>query len=324
MQPKISVIIPTFRRADLLVEVLHSLIAQPLQEIEIVVMDDGSDDDTREKTLAIRDERIRYWNLGKLGVPEIVNAGIERSSAPYVMFLHDHDRIEPELLIELSGALDRNPSATFAFCGYVFYDSTMTTEQERWLLDLPELTEGSAFLREVLMPRINSPVLALSMVRRSALGGELLDPAIGGCADVELWHRLASRGDVAYVRKPLISIRGRDEASQFSNARSALDLMAKSVKAKDKFLSRGQSEENKRFTDAWRKQISAGGAYIAWKAIEGHDRETMRDAQSYVSQFGTPSGAAALSLLNVLPQPLSLAILRGLRAVARRVRGNTL
>jgi len=324
MQPKVAIVIPTFRRPENLVEVIRSLLDQPLVDMEIVVMDDGSDDDTEEKVSEFPDPRIRYFNLGKLGVPQIVNAGIVRTDAPYVMFLHDHDRIEPSLLVELSQALDRNPTAAFAFCGYIFRDSELNQEQERWLLDLPELIDGTHFLHSVLMPRINSPVLALSMVRRSALHGELLDPEIGACADVELWHRLASRNDVAYIRKPLIHIRGRDPESQFANARSTLDLMSKSIRLKERFLPSVQPVERRLIGKSWRRQVNAGAAYVVWKALESEDRGTLQDACRYVHMHGTPSGEMAVRLLNVLPRTISLRFMRMIRGAARRVRRSTL
>jgi glycosyltransferase involved in cell wall biosynthesis len=324
MQPKLSIVIPTYRRPDKLVEVLRSLINQPLSEIEIIVMDDDSGDDTSAQVAMMEDSRVKYFNLGKLGVPRVLNAGIVRSSAPYIMFLHDHDRIEPGLLIELSEVLDRNPTAGFAFCGYIFYDADFAQEQERWLLELPELTDGKAFLQTVLMPRINSPVLALAMVRREALEGELLDPTVGGCADVELWHRLASRSDVAYVRKPLIHVRGRDSASQFANARSTLDLMSKSIWAKERFLGLLQPSEREPLRSGWRKQITSGGAYVAWKALESKDRQTLKEAYKYVRRQGTSSGVWTMRLLTILPHMLSLPLIRAIRGVARRVRRSTL
>jgi len=324
MEPKVSVVIPTYQRAKLLEEVVRSVLDQPMREIEVLVMDDGSTDDTADRMAAVTDPRLTYLRPGKLGVPEIVNAGIRRSQGEYVMILHDHDRIEPSLLVELSGALDRHPSATFAFCGYVFYDSEMEKEQERWLLDLPELVEGKRLLNDVLMPRINSPILALSMVRRSSLNGEVMDPEIGGCADVELWHRLAARGDVVYVKKPLIHVRGRDPNSQFSNPASTLELMANTIKAKERFLDQVPTAEALNFQQSWRRQVDSGGAYVAWKALEAGDKTTLAAARRYVESRGTGRGRLILGLLGALPTAVSRGVLRGVRNVHRRLRKSTL
>ncbi len=319
METKVSVVIPTFQRAALLLGVVRDVLSQPLQEIEVIVVDDGSTDDTGSQIALIRDERLSYVNQGKLGVPAVLNEGIARSKAPYIQILHDHDRIEPSLLTELAAALDRNPSAGFAFSGYVFYDANLENEQERWLLELPELNEGQKFLEEVLMPRINSPVLALSMIRRSALQGELLDPTIGGCADVELWHRLAARSDVAYVRKPLIHVRGRDPRSQFSSPGSALDLMGKTLEAKRRFLG-----NHPQLATSWARQVDAGCIYVAWKAVEAGDRATLRQAGEFVAENGSALGTKLFRLVTALPHPLGKSVLRGVRSIHRRVRKNTL
>ena len=324
MTPTVSVILPTFERAPLVVGVIKDVLRQPLKSVEVLVMDDGSSDDTCAQVGAIDDARIIYWNLGKLGVPSVLNEGITRSSAPYIMFLHDHDMIEPDLLTALAEALDRNPSAAFAFCGYVFFDSQMKHEQERWLFDLPELSDGNRFLQSMLMPSINSPVLALSMVRRSALANELLNEKVGGCADVELWHRLASTGDVAYVRRPLIKIRGRDQSSQFARPSSTLELMANIVRVKESYISRVPINQQARLRLGWRRQISRGGIYIAWKALEAEDRKTLVAAKRYVQIHGSTLGRIALKTLATLPPPIARTMLRiGRRAVRLAKRSTT-
>jgi glycosyltransferase involved in cell wall biosynthesis len=324
MDPKVAVVIPTYQRAEMLYGVVREVLSQPLKEIEVAVVDDGSTDDTAARMTELSDPRLSYYNLAKVGVPGVVNAGIERTKAPLIMLLHDHDRFEPSLLAELAGALERNPTAAFAFCGYRFYDSNLEHQQEEWLLDLPELTNGQEFLRSVLMPRINSPVLALSMFRRSLLQGELLDPEIGGCADVELWHRLAATGDVVYVRKPLIDVRGRDPKSQFSSSASALDLMARTLRAKTRFLCLMPAEEREALQNGWARQVDQGAMYVAWKALESSDRATLGAAKEYVAEAGSARGRHLLNLASALPAPLVLGMLRTVRRIHRSTRKNTL
>jgi glycosyltransferase involved in cell wall biosynthesis len=317
------VVVTTFRRPTQLVEVVRALLAQPMREIEVLVMDDGSNDGTRSAIVEILDPRVQYWNLGKLGVPLIANAGIARSSAPYVMLLHDHDRFEPSLLHDLSMALDRNPGAGFAFCGYTFYDADFANQEEKWLLDVPELIDGREFLKRFLMPRINSPVLCLAMIRKAALQDELMNSEFGGCADVELWHRLASRGDVAYVRKPLISVRGRDASSTYANPSATLRLMTSAVKMKERYLGFFSTQLQRRWQRSWRRQISLGGIYIAWKSFESFDWETLRETRRFMRSHGTLGGQSALALLQRLPPAVGLRLLRGIRGAGRRARRGT-
>jgi len=324
MTPTVSVILPTFERASLLASVVNDLLDQPLKAVEVLVMDDGSLDDTSERIAEISDPRVFYWNLGKLGVAATINEGFLRSSAPYIMLLHDHDQIAPELLVELADALDRNPTASFAFCGYAFYDSDLKSEQERWLFDYPELIDGHSFLDEVLMPKINSPVLALSMIRRSALNGELLDTTIGGCADVELWHRLAAAGDVAYVRRILISVRGRDLTSQFASPGATLELMANILKVKLRFMESVPNDIHTKLRRGWRRQVDRGAVYVAWKALQANDQATLKHTARFVTLHGSQLGSVMLRLIRLLPVPLALGMLHSVRSIARRTRKSTL
>src|SRR5207247_7732787 len=77
--------------------------------------------------------------------------------------------------------------------------------------DWPEITTGADWLRFMLQS-LNCPVCALTIVRRESHEHYgLYDPSGGFIADVEMWMRLSSHGDVAYVREPLICVRERED-----------------------------------------------------------------------------------------------------------------
>jgi glycosyltransferase involved in cell wall biosynthesis len=324
MTPTVSVILPTFERASLLEGVLKDLVSQPLQSVEVLVMDDGSKDDTADRVQAITDPRVSYWNFGKLGVSAIINEGFIRSSAPYIMLLHDHDQADPGLLSALADALDRHPTASFAFCGYAFFDSHLEVEQERWVFDHPEFLDGKVFFERELMPKLNSPVLAVSMVRRSAVHGVLLDPSIGGCSDVELWHRLCLTGDVCYVPKILLHIRGRDGSSQFSSPGATLDLMANILRVKHRFIEFVAQPKQAKMQKGWRRQIDRGAIYVAWKAYEANDLEVLKKASWYVSLYGSTLGKFGFRSLLAVPPPIAKSLLNVARSISRLRKRSTI
>ena len=324
MTPTVSVILPTFERATLLEGVLNDLVSQPLKSVEVLVMDDGSKDDTADRVQAIADPRVSYWNFGKLGVSAIINEGFIRSSAPYIMLLHDHDKADPNLLSLLADALDRHPTASFAFCGYAFFDSKLEVEQERWVFDHPEFVDGKVFFERELMPKLNSPVLAVSMIRRSAVSGVLLDPSIGGCSDVELWHRLCLTGDVCYVPTILLHIRGRDGGSQFSSPGTTLDLMANTLKIKHRFIEFIDLSDQAKMQNGWRRQIDRGAIYVAWKAYQANDFEVLKKISWYVSLYGSTLGRVGFRSLLAFPTPIAKGLLNALRSVSRLRKRSTI
>jgi GT2 family glycosyltransferase len=90
MTPEVSVVVPTFNRAHLLGASLGSLLGQQGVALEVVVVDDGSTDDTAARVAALGDARIRFLAQPHGGIAAARNAGIAAARAPYVAF-HDSD-----------------------------------------------------------------------------------------------------------------------------------------------------------------------------------------------------------------------------------------
>jgi len=91
--PKVSVIIPTFNRSKLLIEAVQSVLNQTFQDFEILIIDDGSTDDTKQRIRDLRESRFRYRrNRVNPGVSASRNKGISNSRGGYIGFIDDDDR----------------------------------------------------------------------------------------------------------------------------------------------------------------------------------------------------------------------------------------
>lgn len=320
MQCRVSILLPTYNRAPLLQSVLAGLLSQPMRDIEILVMDDGSQDNTQAVTASFADARVHYLHRNRTGPSANLNEALSLSTGQYVMVVHDHDIYDPEMLTEFAAALDRHPSAAFAFCSYIFVDSEAKAETQRWVHNWSELLRGREFLQNVLLPRISSPILGLSMIRRTFVNERFLDTAIGACADVELWHRLASVADVAYVKRPLIKVRERDRLSQFHGAKAAVEMLEKVLIAKKQYLEFVPSRLRRRWLRlGWRVQVDCGGVYALWKAFEADDRNVMKDTLSFVKREGTTAGYLLLLGLFRLPCGCGVSLLRFVRRTYRTI-----
>jgi glycosyltransferase involved in cell wall biosynthesis len=95
MTPDVSVVVPTYNRADLLAESLASVLGQDGVALEVVVVDDGSDDATAALVRAWPDPRVRYVGRPHAGIAAARNAGIAAARAPYVAFHDSDDRALP-------------------------------------------------------------------------------------------------------------------------------------------------------------------------------------------------------------------------------------
>ncbi len=103
-EPLISVVIPTYNRADLISISINSAINQSYKNIEIILIDDGSTDNTKEVVQAIHDSRIRYIKHPKnLGGNASRNAGIEAAKGEYIAFLDSDDTwVENKLELQIA------------------------------------------------------------------------------------------------------------------------------------------------------------------------------------------------------------------------------
>src|SRR5438045_8833163 len=95
--PKVSIIIPTFNRANLVDGAIESVLAQTEPNIEVMVVDDGSTDDTAEK-LGRFGHRIIVIRQGNAGVSSARNTGIRAARGEWIAFVDSADRWQPEKL----------------------------------------------------------------------------------------------------------------------------------------------------------------------------------------------------------------------------------
>ena len=285
-------------------------------------MDDGSTDSTSDVVNSIGDRRVRYVRKEHLGIPAIINAGFELCQGEYLIVCHDHDSYHPDLLATLADLLDRHPTATYSHSGVVTLDPTGTTETARYIYDYPELASGKEFLTRHLLRGIDSPVTAISMVRRSSLDGTFLKPRFGGCADVELWMRLSLVGDVAYTPRPLLRLRERDRSSVYFHRLH--ELTDRVLDAKQSYLDAiSDPTERLQVTRRWRADATRTGFSAMCSALEHGQADLVVDIKDFVRRRGTPVGALAIDLLSQLPPSMGNAALRGLRHLrhfARRIR----
>ncbi|NJN86713.1 MAG: glycosyltransferase family 2 protein [Leptolyngbyaceae cyanobacterium SL_7_1] len=95
----VSVIIPTYNRADLLSRAIDSVLNQTLTNLELIIVDDGSTDNTAEVVNSFNDSRIRYIPLGKnCGGGYARNHGIHLATGEFIAFLDSDDVWLPEKL----------------------------------------------------------------------------------------------------------------------------------------------------------------------------------------------------------------------------------
>jgi GT2 family glycosyltransferase/glycosyltransferase involved in cell wall biosynthesis len=131
-QPFISVIIPTFNRADLLSRSLESLAVQtlPKDRFEVVVIDDGSPDNTKEVCEGFAERlSLRYQRQVNSGISAAKNMGVFMSRGPLLMFFDDDDVADADLLTEHVKTHTEHPQENVAVLGYTTWHPSLTVSR---------------------------------------------------------------------------------------------------------------------------------------------------------------------------------------------------
>lgn len=117
--PRISVLMPTYEHAAFIAGAIGSLLGQSLADWELVIVDDGSADDTAAVVAPyLADPRIRYERLAaNVGLGAALNVALDRARAPRIAYLPADDKFYPEHLESLAARLDADPGAVMAYSG---------------------------------------------------------------------------------------------------------------------------------------------------------------------------------------------------------------
>jgi glycosyltransferase involved in cell wall biosynthesis len=206
-RPLVSVVIPVYNGARFLAQAIDSVLAQTYPAIEVVVVDDGSTDDSRD-LIARYGDRVVAVSQANGGVARARNAGIRASRGELVAFLDQDDWWRPEKIAAQVRVFQSDGAIGLVHTGVGHYDEKAQAFVGRLNPhDTPHELVGRCYERLLLG---NSIYNATVMVRRAALDvvGHF-DASIAGntVADYELWLRLAQRFALAYVPEELAVFR---------------------------------------------------------------------------------------------------------------------
>jgi len=204
---RVSAIIPTYNCAAYLGEALDSILAQTYPDVEIIVVDDGSTDNTRQ-VLEPYGGRIVYLYQENQGESVARNRGIEAAGGEFIAFLDADDLWLPTKLERLVAAMDLYPEAVLAYSYAYAVDASGQRMRFRGS-DL--LCQGEAGLHQVFPRLVTENMIAnpgTALIRRRFLTGmTAFDPAIRWGEDWDLWLRLSLKGPFAFVAEPLACYR---------------------------------------------------------------------------------------------------------------------
>jgi glycosyltransferase involved in cell wall biosynthesis len=220
-KPRVSVVIPTFNSSAMVKEAIQSVLSQTYRDFEVVVIDDGSTDNT-EAVVRGFGEPVRYFKQKNQGVSAARNAGIQQSLGEYIAFLDSDDLWLPEKLAEEIPALDDDPKIGLVYCDWSVTSGDAVL-QSSYLKDLPA---ASGYVFDDL---IQSGFILTSgvVVRRACLDnvGDF-DKSLAIAQDYDLWLRISYQWKAQLVNQRLFTKRSWDGSLSSNLIKTALERIA--------------------------------------------------------------------------------------------------
>lgn len=187
--PKFSVVIPAYNVSAYIADCVNSVLAQTETDFEVIVVDDGSTDDTAQIVSSFVDPRVHLVRRSNGGLATARNTGIRAAIGEFVAFLDADDRWCPEKLAAHRQALEQDPNASVSYDWSVFINK----QGERTGLSMAQTQK--VITHEALLLKNYLGNGSTAVVRRSVLeqtGG--FDESLRRFVDHELWVRLAFHG----------------------------------------------------------------------------------------------------------------------------------
>jgi glycosyltransferase involved in cell wall biosynthesis len=206
----ISVIIPTYNRAEFLRVAVDSVIGQSLQEFELIIVDDGSTDDTEAMLSATyQDDRIRYIYQENSGPSAARNIGIKAASYDMIAFLDSDDHFAPQKLEMQAKEMKDNPDVLVSHTQEVWYRHAKLLNQKK----KHRKDDGYIFARCLEICAVGMSTIMVKKELLDKVG--LFDESMPCCEDYDLWLRASIRNHFLLVDSPL-TIKDGGRADQLS------------------------------------------------------------------------------------------------------------
>lgn len=206
--PLVSVIIPTYNNGQFIKEAIDSVLNQTYSEIEIIVVDDGSTDNTR-KIVEKYKNRVKYLYKENSGSASARNMGIRESSGELIAFLDSDDVWEDKKLEEQVRSLQNNQEAALIYCGKLWVDEEGKPIKHEFTQH--EFPEGWIFEKLFEANYISSASCVVA--RKEAIlqvGGFNESPVFRNAQDYELWLKIVARYRCLSIPKSLVRYRRHD------------------------------------------------------------------------------------------------------------------
>ena len=211
----ISVVIPTYNRVKMLERAISSIYKQTLAPAEIIVVDDGSQDSTREM-ISRKYPQVNYVKQDRQGVSVARNAGIKIAQGNWIALLDSDDEWLPRKLEEQAHMAKRKPTISLIHCDETWFRNGKHVNQKKY----HKKSGGQLFSVSLLRCMISPSSVFIKKTLLDRHGG--FDELLPACEDYDLWLRITAQEKVGFIDKSLVHKHG-GHADQLSESIPILD-----------------------------------------------------------------------------------------------------
>ena len=203
-------IIPAYNRQEFIQKAVESVLNQTFKDFELIIIDDGSTDDTKKIIQSFKDKRIRYYYHFNRGPAVARNKGIKKSSASYIAFLDSDDAWAPEKLAIQMKAMKEHPEYLISHTEEEWYKGKRRIKH----LNIHKKKQDNIFKRSLQLCSISMSTVIIKKELTVRIG--LFDPDLEVCEDYDYWLRVTAQYPVLLIDQALTIKQGGhyDQQSQ--------------------------------------------------------------------------------------------------------------
>jgi len=199
----VSVVIPAYNSEKYIDKAINSVLNQTYQDFEIIIIDDGSVDNTRQIIENTNDSRIKYIYQENSGPAAARNNGIKNASGEYIAFLDSDDVWLPEKLEKQIKILKKESDICLVFTAFVMQDEG---KEKKEIYRFKTYKNEKLVKNLLLNPMATVPYPSTVMIKKSYLDMVgYFDTELYTSEDWDLWMRLATKANFYYIDEVLVN-----------------------------------------------------------------------------------------------------------------------
>lgn len=208
MQQLISIICPTYNRADLLPHTIKSVIAQTYKNWELLIIDDGSTDNTKQVVGKYLSDKISFIESAHSGLPAVVrNIGIKKARGEWIAFLDSDDIWLPRKLEVQVQSIEKAKDVDLVCCNALRRTAECEREDLQPFYVFPSKRSDNYFPELIDRNFIITSSVVARKTMLEQVGGFNERPELAAIEDYHLWLRCSIDCNLAYLAEPLIIYR---------------------------------------------------------------------------------------------------------------------